>query len=233
MSQPKAKASECEFSALWAAWDSHLQSLSVPAAVITVWKTNVTRQYSEKQRHYHTLRHIVHMFTLMRDFNAQLRCNLTVFLAIIFHDIIYDPKASDNEEQSAEMFRQFARDARLKGEIEEQICDMILKTKSHKADAHTTPGLFGSADCDYFLDFDMAILGAQHPDYTTYAEHIRLEYSHIPLNIYRVKRCEVLRDFLETPNLFATPELRASFEQQARANVAGEIARLESAKEQS
>ena len=73
--------------------------------------------------------------------------------------IIYNPKASDNEEKSAELFETFARECCLDAEKSDKIKEWILLTKSHTTDAHTTHGVYGSEDKHYLLDFDMAVLG--------------------------------------------------------------------------
>jgi predicted metal-dependent HD superfamily phosphohydrolase len=46
-------------------------------------------------RHYHTLAHLAAMLAIVRPWPV-------VELAVWFHDAVYDPRATDNEEASAE-----------------------------------------------------------------------------------------------------------------------------------
>eukprot|EP00007_Cunea_sp_BSH-02190019_P001729 CAMPEP_0174233664 /NCGR_PEP_ID=MMETSP0417-20130205/3647_1 /TAXON_ID=242541 /ORGANISM="Mayorella sp, Strain BSH-02190019" /LENGTH=91 /DNA_ID=CAMNT_0015311915 /DNA_START=64 /DNA_END=336 /DNA_ORIENTATION=- len=55
-----------------------------------------------------------------------------------------------------------------------------------------------TSDLAYFLDFDLAILGARATCYAKYAAQIRSEYAHIPEAAYCDGRVAVLRRFLDT-----------------------------------
>ena len=71
------------------------------------WYETLTHRYSEPHRHYHTRRHIADClaeFDVVR-FNAS-RPEAVEF-ALWFHDAVYNPKATDNEEQSAALAKVF------------------------------------------------------------------------------------------------------------------------------
>ena len=57
-------------------------------------------RYTEPQRAYHTLQHIEESLVLFASVHHLAENPVDVELAIWFHDVIYDPKASDNEERS-------------------------------------------------------------------------------------------------------------------------------------
>src|SRR5262249_8094638 len=59
------------------------------------------RTYQAPDRHYHDLRHIEALRGLARQHRAALNDHEAVEAAIWFHDAVYDPRRSDNEEQSA------------------------------------------------------------------------------------------------------------------------------------
>lgn len=59
-----------------------------------------------------------------------------------------------------------------------------------------------------------------------YARQIRREYSFVPAEVYRAKRAAVLEKFLKCEALYKTPQLREELEEQARENLARELARL-------
>lgn len=64
---------------------------------------NIFVKLNEPHRHYHNWNvHIEYMFKIARKLNIELTDEL--ILAIIFHDIIYDQLAKDNEVKSANFF---------------------------------------------------------------------------------------------------------------------------------
>ena len=129
----------------------------------------------------------------------------------IFFSLIYNVKASDNEEQSAEMFVHFAKEINmgvillvfipgicifcwfvtLQAEATEKVKEWIILTKEHSTEAHRCEGTFGNEDWHYLLDMDMAVLGRNPKDYDAYATDIRSEYQHIPLPEYCERRAKV------------------------------------------
>ena len=62
--------------------------------------TEVLDCYRESHRYYHTSEHLMDVITQLeklKEFDDEL------FLAAVYHDSVYDPKAPDNEEKSAEI----------------------------------------------------------------------------------------------------------------------------------
>ena len=62
---------------------------------------SILDKYNEPHRFYHNWDHIEYMINLCDRYKYTSE---DLLLAIIFHDIIYDPKENDNEEKSAELF---------------------------------------------------------------------------------------------------------------------------------
>ena len=56
---------------------------------------DIFNRLNEPHRYYHNWNHIEYMFKIARKLGIELTDELV--LAIIFHDIIYDPLAKDNE----------------------------------------------------------------------------------------------------------------------------------------
>ncbi|VDI34701.1 Hypothetical predicted protein [Mytilus galloprovincialis] len=152
------------------------------------WWKHIQSQYSESHRYYHTLNHLIEMFDHLNGHKTKLSDPDLVSLAIFFHDIIYDPMKSDNEERSAELFVQYTTECsvNLKEEEISKVKDWILLTKTHQVNDE------GSEDYHYFLDIDMAVLGRQDKGYKEYADQIREEYKHVPEKEYKTKRSKVL-----------------------------------------
>uniref|UniRef100_A0A914VBA9 Uncharacterized protein n=1 Tax=Plectus sambesii TaxID=2011161 RepID=A0A914VBA9_9BILA len=138
-----------------------------------------------------------------------------------FFSIVYDPVAKDNEAQSAAVLREFSKETTL--DSSSYVANLIEGSASHCTEAHMDPSSYGSDDSHYFLDFDMAILGADAEDYDQYRKEIREEYNHLDATTYAQERSKVLRMFLQIPNIYATKEFRESYEAKARANIQREI----------
>src|SRR5689334_21941080 len=62
---------------------------------------DLVQRYSDPERAYHTLHHIAQLLQTAETFKARLHDYEAVFLAIWFHDAVYNPLANDNEIESA------------------------------------------------------------------------------------------------------------------------------------
>jgi predicted metal-dependent HD superfamily phosphohydrolase len=175
------------------------------------------RRYGEPGRHYHTLDHIAAVLdTVVRIEPAPAPALL---LAAWLHDVVYDSRASDNEERSAEYARALPAALGVPPEVREETARLILLTKSHT----TAPG---DRAGEVLLDADLAILGAKPHVYADYAAAIRREYAWVSEADYRAGRRRVLERFLARPRIYSTPWMAGRAEDRARANLAWEIARL-------
>ncbi len=96
-----------------------------------------------------------------------------------------------------------------------------MQTKHHMQCARDAP-----YDKLLFLDLDLAILGAEPTVYAAYARNIRTEYAHVEHARYCSGRSSVLQTFLRADMLYFTPHMRARLEENARSNIAAEIAAL-------
>jgi predicted metal-dependent HD superfamily phosphohydrolase len=176
--------------------------------------------YTQPDRHYHNLNHIHHLLTILARFNqGKLRDPMAVFLAIWFHDFVYDPQAADNEIQSAKAATELLTNLGASIDLIVHVERLILATQGHQ----TSPDDF---DRCVFLDADLAILGADPDRYQTYARSIRREYSWVPDSAYRAGRIQVLENFLQRDKLYYTDLLFTELESKARLNMEGEISVL-------
>ncbi|XP_048731044.1 uncharacterized protein LOC125648151 isoform X2 [Ostrea edulis] len=199
------------------------ETLTVPESISWKWWEHIEQRYNESQRHYHTLRHLEEMFQHFDQFQNELIHPELVSLAIFFHDIIYDPKAPDNEERSADVFVQFSQEAgNLKENQVEKVKEWILLTKAHTIQDNA------EKDLQYFLDMDMAVLGRSSEEYKKYAEQIRKEYSHVPDPEFRKRRSAILQDFTQRQRIFASDEFNKMFHGTAIQNMKDEILILRS-----
>lgn len=180
---------------------------------------DLARRYAEESRVYHTLEHagrVVQHVTRLASHAANLE---TVQLAAWFHDAIYDPRATDNEERSAVyatgVLQQWEQPQSRIGDVRR----LILLTKDHRPASN-------DGDGQVLVDADLAILGAPPTAYARYAAAIRREYSWVSDSDYASGRVTILERFLERPFIYFTPPMRREREQRARANLNAEIERL-------
>jgi predicted metal-dependent HD superfamily phosphohydrolase len=204
---------------LRAAWETLLQPHAVPSPVGAEVFTEIVRLYSSPGRHYHTLDHLADVLRLIEDLHPLAGDPDAVRFAAWFHDAVYDPRAADNEEQSADLAVDRLRRLRVPGETVTAARRLILLTKRHHAQPEDRDG-------HVLLDADLAILGAGDADYRCYARQIRQEYAWVPEAAYREGRAAVLRRFLERPRLYFTEPMHSSREEQARRNLRAEITML-------
>ena len=167
--------------------------------------------YSEVQRHYHSIQHIVECLEHFHQIKTYLDDTLSVELAIWFHDVIYNPKAHDNEQQSADYMQRMLENV-LGAEQIAKIYAWILATKAHAPTADT--------DLAYLLDIDLAILASDPMRFAEYERQIQQEYAWVEPALYVQKRQQVLKHFLETQPLYQTPFFQKCYERLAKRNLA-------------
>ena len=198
----------------WKRLWTELGAAEIPAGLLN----QLVGAYSEGQRHYHTLQHLRECLAYFEPAAALARHPAEVELALWFHDAVYDPRAGDNEERSAEWAARSVRAAGCADAVAERVRALVLATAGHEAN--------GDPDAEVLLDIDLAILGAAAARYADYARQVRAEYAHVPDAEFRTRRAAVLGTFLSRPSIYATAAFREALEQRARANIAGEIATL-------
>ncbi len=194
-------------------WQRLLQAWQVDAAASEKAFGEIRDRYGSAGRHYHTLDHVRHVLETAERLAAHTRNANAVFLAAWLHDVIYDSRATDNEERSAEYAVGLCQ--RLAIPEADRVAALILATRTHEAG--------DDPDAQVLLDADLAILGADVPIYDRYAENIRKEYSWVPDAAYCAGRRRVLERFLRRARIYY---FLTKLEDAARRNLAAEIARL-------
>ena len=175
-------------------------------------------RHAEPHRAYHDLRHVLDCLLLAAEARPALGHPACVELALWFHDAVYDPRAGDNEARSAALAERLLADL-APAEVVEHAGTLILATKH--------PSRPAAPDARSVVDIDLSILGASPEAFAAYERAIRREYEWVPAPIYRRERGRVLRSLLELEPLYLTAPFARRFETQARANLAGALARLE------
>ncbi|WP_172388101.1 hypothetical protein [Streptomyces sp. MNP-20] len=180
---------------------------------------NLLARWAEPHRRYHTTTHLTavldHIDTLERHADAPH----LVRLAAWFHDAVYAPDRSENEERSARLAERALPEAGLTDEDTARVARLVRLTVTHDPAE-------GDRDGEVLCDADLAILAAPPDAYAAYAAAVREEYAFVPDEAFRRGRADVLRQLLALPRLFRTPHGAAHWEAPARANLSAELALL-------
>ncbi len=183
---------------------------------------DIARRYGTEQRAYHTLAHVRQVLDHVDKLAPYTNSFTEVQLAGWLHDVIYDPRASDNEEQSASYAGQLLNELGQPQALIAEVQRLILLT------SHLETGA-DDGNAHVLLDADLAILGAAPAAYRQYAAAIRREYAWAPDATYNDGRIAVLEQFLVRPFIYYTPPMRHAREDAARKNMQQEIDRLRAA----
>jgi predicted metal-dependent HD superfamily phosphohydrolase len=187
-----------------------------PQLRVRLWNELLPR-YSEPHRHYHNARHIYDCFRELEAVKLLARDPLAIDLAILFHDAVYDPRRSDNEDQSALLAARALADFFSRETIAS--VKMLIDATRH----HSIPT---NLDAQLLVDIDLSILGQSADRFDEYEQQIRQEYLFVPENLFREKRAGILERFLARPSIFQTDFFRERYEASARMNLARSVARL-------
>lgn len=180
-----------------------------------VWSELVER-WSEPQRVYHGLAHLVAVLAVLDRYAGLARDAAAVRLAAWFHDAVYDPTRPDNEERSAVLAGQRLAALGLAMARVAEVQRLVRLTATHQYDAD-------DADAALLCDADLSVLATPPATYAGYANAVRAEYAHVPDEAFRAGRSEVLRSLLDRPRLFGA---LVDLEEPARRNLQAELVLL-------
>lgn len=194
------------------AWSDCAWALGLRADPATL--DDLVRRWSEPHRRYHDLSHIEACLRVFDAVRAEAERPGEVLAALLFHDAIYDPRASDNEARSAALAIE-----RLAGAAPaaiERIAAAIEATRTHE----------GRGDAALVIDVDLSILGEERAPYDAFERAIREEYAFVGDDAFRTGRAAVLARFAARHPIYRSPTLRAALEERAHENLARAIAAL-------
>ncbi len=184
---------------------------------VTYYTTVISTQYDEPARFYHNKNHLVDLFTkldtLTMDADVALQQLMkqnkkVLTYAVFFHDIVYNPKKTDNEEKSVHQWQSYALSLSLKREMIKQVSELIQATKNH-----TEPT--SNPLTALFLDLDLSILGSHPEAFAAYDAAIAQEYNYLDPVVYRQKR----KTFLQSiGNPYHTVYFKTHFGKQTNEN---------------
>ncbi|MFE6666745.1 hypothetical protein ACFVFH_24675 [Streptomyces sp. NPDC057697] len=173
---------------------------------------NLLARWAEPQRRYHTTAHLAAVLGHIDTLAGHATDPDAVRLAAWFHDAVYRPDRSENEERSAALAERALPEAGVPDDVTAEVARLVRLTVTHDpAD--------GDADGEVLCDADLAILAAPPGPYAAYAAQVREEYGFVPDEAFREGRATVLRQLLGLPRLFRTPYGAEHWESRARRNL--------------
>jgi predicted metal-dependent HD superfamily phosphohydrolase len=178
----------------------------------------IETNYSNKKRHYHTLTHLENLLQQLLAVKTKIKDWDTVLFTLYYHDIIYNPLKTTNEEKSAEFAENRMQLIAVPQPIIIKCVNQILATKKHL--------LSTDSDTNFFTDADLCILGQPWEMYEQYYKQVRKEYTLYPELIYNPGRKKVLQHFLQMKPIFKTDYFFEHFEGQAKENLEKELQQL-------
>lgn len=200
-------------------WFDSCRRIKIPQAEAGLMWTEFQGRYAEPHRYYHTMAHVSSMLELLAEHRPELLAPDVVVLAAFFHDVIYDPRANDNEARSADFGCAWLSRLGVAEQVTTIVRELILATAAHM----DAPGI---GDVAWFLDADLAILGAPSAEYDAYAASIRREYSFVPAGQYHAGRSRIIQTFLSSSQLYRNRVFAERFDDRARTNLQRELAAL-------
>ena len=201
-------------------WSDHMRAFGTRAAQTAAFQ-HIQQAYRATGRYYHNLAHIAHVLDTIEQLCDALDVQDRDALRFggWYHDVVYDPRANDNEERSAELAAAELGRLDVPKAMLDEVRRLIVLTKTHQTD-------MGDLSGQILLDADLGVLGINPASYDQYAAAIRREYAWVDDVAFREGRARVLTTFLARPHLYHTAAMREQYEAQARQNIARELATL-------
>lgn len=188
---------------------------SFPPYTLAMTREELSAAYAAPGRHYHNLAHIEDCLAALAQVDGLSVVEREVLTeAIWWHDVVYDPTRSDNEELSARLAEQHVR-----ADLRQDVARLIRLTRTHEVDPNDRLGAI-------LISIDLSILGAAPARYDAYAAAIRQEFIHVSDPDYRAGRARVLRRFAARAVIYPDAGFAARYDRRVRENLARELASL-------
>ncbi len=143
--------------------------------------------WNESHRHYHNLNHLNDLIDQINENKSKYseKEYEKLMLTALFHDCVYDPTSSENEEKSADFFENCCLD---KNSDVLEVKQMILDTKTHQSTTNLS---------ESFNHYDMNIVERDFDQLLEWENGIREEYSVYPKETYKEGRVKFLESLLD------------------------------------
>lgn len=160
---------------------------------------DVLEMWDKPERYYHNIDHLAHMLSCAPDLFKTHMDKVAYMLAALYHDAVYNPRASDNEEKSAALFMDHFGPAKNDEQklLSATVIELIELTKDHtklydNRDGYMLKEAFICADLATLTSSDLGVLIETETK-------IMKEYQFVPYEMYQAGRVAILgglRDFI-------------------------------------
>ncbi|WP_240513024.1 hypothetical protein [Streptomyces griseoruber] len=201
-----------------------LEAARAPAAAgpdPAPYADDLLTRWQEPRRRYHTVEHLSAVLDHVDVLEEHADDPAAVRLAAWFHDAVYLPDRSENEERSARLAERALPEAGVGEARTAEVARLVRLTVTHDPAAEDRDG-------QVLCDADLAILAAPPSAYAAYTAAVREEYHFVPNDAFRAGRAAILRQLLGLPRLFRTPYGAERWEATARYNLRSELELLTS-----
>ena len=198
--------------------------MSAPLTLPTSMLSELEAAYATPPRAYHNFGHVQEVLHRFAEVTAGPGWTqpAEVYLAVLYHDAIYEAGRKDNEARSADLaMAQIARWLPEHGVDTLRVAELINLTARHGQFSPVDFGDDGFAlDARHFLDCDMAILGAERGVFDAYDAGIAEEYrGHVPGFLFRLNRKRFLKGLLARERIYLSDWFHQRYDASARANL--------------
>jgi len=173
--------------------------------------------YNAPYRKYHNMNHIVKCldsisYAIPIFDNYRIEGENLIQIAILYHDYVYNPLATNNELYSTSAIKRDFSFSHINREKREMISNMIMATTHN-------PKMELTIYDKYICDVDLHQLGSGLNEFLLNENNIREEYHMIPDEIFYPGRSKILQGFLDRDNIYYIKGFGNKFESNARRNI--------------
>lgn len=206
----------------------------VPTDELAEWAVDVFAHlehgYNQPHRHYHNFGHIRNLLKRFKVCKRYIEDPLAVELAIWFHDIVFDPLSSYNEDASADLAYKLIMKIN-RPELADKVRELIMFTKwsADWFNASTVRELrsefkYASMDFFYLRDMDWSGFGLHYNKFAHNSVLLRAEVPFLTDKQYDIGRLGFLEVLTELPRPLYCSQLHYDrCEQLAQENIEIEI----------